>query len=370
MVNQRRLSRRIFVGGCIGITGLATSLMASSTRPQSADASSMSDMSDMSDMFGMSDMSGMATVAGVTPSMVGLPYTKGDVSPSANGFDPFKILTDFDPGKVTKLSSGQTLRDYTFVATNKNIVYGPGVSIPSIVYNGRLPGPSLRVNQGDFVRITFTNRSKVAQSLNVAGLLPSNPSSGRIQDKTFQLVPPGGQAVYTFNAAHFGLYTYQAFANPMALTAFKGPFGMIIVDPVPPRRPAPYEFVMVMSGCPRKIAKGVVTPVNNIYAINAVAFQFFKHPITIKTNQLVRIYLTNATEFDRINSFHLHGNLFNFYRSGTSLKPDEYTDTIILSHGQSAILEFTYTFPGQYMFHAHQAIFSDEGWLSTFNVVP
>jgi FtsP/CotA-like multicopper oxidase with cupredoxin domain len=367
MANQRRLSRRMFVGGCVGIAGLATSLMASPTKPQSAAASSTSDMSDM---FGMSDMSDMSTAAGTTPNMVGLPYTKGDVSPSANGFDPFKILTDFDPGKVTKLSNGQTLRDYTFVATNRNVLFGPKVSLPAIVYNGRLPGPSLRVNQGDFVRITFVNRSKVAQSLNVAGLLPSNPSGGHMQDMTFQPVPPGGQAVYTFNATHFGLYTYQAFANPMALTAFKGPFGMIIVDPVPPRQPKnAYEMAMVMSACPLKVPKGIVTPANDIYAVNAVAHQFFKHPITIRVNQLVRIYLTNATEFDRINSFHLHGNFFNVYRSGTSLHPDEYTDTIVLSHGQSAILEFSYTFPGQYMFHAHQAIFSDEGWLGTFNVV-
>jgi FtsP/CotA-like multicopper oxidase with cupredoxin domain len=357
MTNQRRLSRRMILGGCIGLAGLASNLGALSTSLQSAYASSSATMSDMS------DMSSNATID--TPSMVGLPYQQGDVAASTNGFDPLKMLTEFDPGKATKLSNGQIFRDYILTATNKNILLGPQIELPAVVYNGRLPGPFLRATQGDRIRITFVNQSNITHSINFAGLQPSNPT-GKPQDMTLQPVPKGGQAVYEFNASHFGVYTYQAFANPMANTTFRGLFGMLIIDPPTPR-PKALELAMVMSGSPLQVKPNAV-PVNNIYAINAVAFQFFKHPINIKVNQPVRIYLANATEFDRINSVHLHANLFNVYRSGTSLTPNEFTDTVILCHGQTAILEFMYKFPGQYMFHAHQAIFSDEGWTSTINV--
>jgi FtsP/CotA-like multicopper oxidase with cupredoxin domain len=161
---------------------------------------------------------------------------------------------------------------------------------------------------------------------------------------------------------------YQAFSNTV-LNVVRGLFGMFIVDPAPPR-PKALELAMIMSASPLKIDLKDNTPDNDIYGVNTVAFQFFKHPILLPMNQLVRVYLANATEFDRINSLHLHANLFNLYRSGTSLTPDEFTDTVILCHGQTAILEFMFQFPGDYMFHAHQAEFSDKGWMSTFRVTP
>jgi len=93
------------------------------------------------------------------------------------------------------------------------------------------------------------------------------------------------------------------------------------------------------------------------------------HPIQIKKDQLVRIYLVNMLEFDQINNFHLHANLYNVYRSGTNLVPDEYTDMITMSQGERSILEFKYKFPGQYMFHAHKTEFAEKGWMGLFLVM-
>jgi len=368
MTNQRRMSRRMLLGGSIGLVGLASSLV----NPQTAHASSALPqppvyntlyMPDMPDM----DMGSNATV-GLTPSMVGLPYQAGDVSPKLNGFDPAQMLATFDPGKVSKLPSGQTVRDYTLTATDKMIYLGPKIALAGSVYNGRLPGPYLRATQGDHIRITFINKSSVSHSINFSGLHPSN-SPGKMPDMAFQPVPKGGHTVYEFDATQFGLHMYQSFANPMTFTTLRGLFGMIIVDPPQPR-PKATELAMIMSASPLKIDLKDNTPDNDIYAVNAVAYQFFKHPYPLRMNEPIRVYLGNATEFDRINSFHLHANLFNLYRSGTSLTPDELTDTVILCHGQTAILEFTFKFPGQYMFHAHQAEFSDKGWTSAFNVIP
>ena len=372
MTNQRRMSRRMLLGGSIGLAGLASSLVALSINPQSVHASSalphppVYNTSDMPDMPGM-DMGSNATV-GLTPSMVGLPYQAGDVSPKLNGFDPAQMLTTFDPGKVSTLPSGQTVRDYTLTATDKMIYLGPKVVLAGSVYNGRLPGPYLRATQGDHIRITFINNSTVSHSINFSGLHPSNPP-GKMPDMAFQPVPKGGHTIYEFDAIQFGLHMYQSFANPMTFATLRGLFGMIIIDPPQPR-PKATELAMIMSASPLKVDLKDNTPDNDIYAVNAVAYQFFKHPYPLRVNEPIRVYLGNATEFDRINSFHLHANLFNLYRSGTSLTPDELTDTVILCHGQTAILEFTFKFPGQYMFHAHQAEFSDKGWTSAFNVTP
>ena len=70
---------------------------------------------------------------------------------------------------------------------------------------------------------------------------------------------------------------------------------------------------------------------NEVYAVNTVAFHYAKHPIQVKVGELVRIYLVNMTEFDLINSFHLHARMFRLYRTGTSLDHFEITDTV--THG-------------------------------------
>jgi FtsP/CotA-like multicopper oxidase with cupredoxin domain len=76
------------------------------------------------------------------------------------------------------------------------------------------------------------------------------------------------------------------------------------------------------------------------------------------------------TEFDLLNSFHLHGNFFRLYRTGTDLERYEWTDTVMLCQGERAVLEFTYDYPGKYMFHAHQSEFAELGWMGIFDVKP
>src|SRR5687768_6436200 len=60
---------------------------------------------------------------------------EGDVSAEVNGFDPVAMLTDFDDGTVSTLPSGQTLRDFRLVASEKTIEIAPGVFFPAWTYN-------------------------------------------------------------------------------------------------------------------------------------------------------------------------------------------------------------------------------------------
>jgi hypothetical protein len=73
-------------------------------------------------------------------------------------------------------------------------------------------------------------------------------------------------------------------------------------------------------------------------------------------------------EFDPINNFHLHANMFDYYPSGTRLQPDELTDIVTTNQGERGILEFKYKYPGKYMFHAHKTEFAEKGWMGTFLV--
>jgi len=280
---------------------------------------------------------------------------EGEVDPAANGFDPSAMLTDFDYGTVSTLPSGQTLREYQLIATEKLIEIAPGVTFPAWVYNGRAPGPTLRCTQGDRLRITFINGSSHPHSIHFHGI--HRPSMDGLAP-----VQPGERFVYEFDAEPFGLHLYHCHTVPFRRHIHKGLYGAFIIDP-PSARPPAKELVMVMNGFDTNFDAE-----NEIYAVNTVAFHYAKHPISVTLNELVRIYLVNMTEFDPVNSFHLHAGMFNVFRTGTRLEPHDYTDLVTLGQGERHILEFTLKFPGQYMFHAHQSEFSELGWLGIFDV--
>ena len=110
---------------------------------------------------------------------------------------------------------------------------------------------------------------------------------------------------------------------------------------------------------------------NEIYAVNTVAHEFMKRPIKINKDIPLRIYLINVTEFDPINSFHIHGNFFDYYDHGTTLLPtSKNIDTVMQCQAQRGIIEMSFEHhePGHYMFHAHQSEFAELGWMSTFEV--
>ena len=134
----------------------------------------------------------------------------------------------------------------------------------------------------------------------------------------------------------------------------------IIIDPRA-GRPAADEMVMVMNAFDTNFDAD-----NEVYAVNTVANAYMLDPIRVTVGRLVRIYLVNLTEFDVINSLHMHAMFFDVYRTGTSLTPGDRTDTVMLCQGERAILETTFRYPGDFMFHAHQSEFAELGWMGLF----
>ena len=337
MAESNFLSRRTFLGG-LGLAGIAGGAAAARAWLPGTPAVAHAQDHQPGDPVPM------------THNMV-----EGNVDSAANGFDPSVMLTDFDYGTVSTLPSGQTLREYQLVATEKLIEIAPGVTFPAWVYNGRVPGPTLRCTQGDRLRITFINGSSHPHSIHFHGI--HRPSMDGLMP-----VQPGERFVYEFDAEPFGLHLYHCHTVPFRRHIHKGLYGAFIIDP-PQTRPPAKELVMVMNAFDTNFDSE-----NEFYAVNTVAFHYAKHPIAVELNELVRIYLVNITEFDPVNSFHLHAGMFNVYRTGTRLEPHDYTDLITMGQGERHVLEFTLKYPGQYMFHAHQSEFSELGWLGIFDV--
>jgi manganese oxidase len=108
--------------------------------------------------------------------------------------------------------------------------------------------------------------------------------------------------------------------------------------------------------------------VNEIYTVNGKAFDYMMNPIVLQTGEQYRVYIINMLEFDAVNSIHVHGAMFNYFSAGTNKTADYLTDIVTLTNGDRGIMEFTYDYPGSYMFHAHQTLFTDLGWMGLFDV--
>jgi FtsP/CotA-like multicopper oxidase with cupredoxin domain len=281
------------------------------------------------------------------------------VDHAANGFNPTEVLRDFDWGRTRRLPGGRVVREWQLIAQEKEIEVAPGVKFAAWTYNGRVPGPTLRCREGELLRIRLVNGSPTPHTIHFHGIHPA--AMDGVPGAGAGVIEPGARTTYEFEARPFGLHLYHCHVNPLADHISKGLYGAFIVDPAQ-GRPEADEMVMVLNGFDTNFDRA-----NEIYAANTVAFHYANEPIEVGCNELVRIYLANLLEFDLVNSLHLHGNLFDYYPTGTALRPSEYTDTIMQCQGQRGIVEMRFPSPGNFMFHAHQSEFTELGWMGFFN---
>lgn len=364
MTKRQRISRRMFLGGGIGVAGLVSNVLALSTgsqgKPNIAYASSHISNNNDSSMAGMAGMAGMA--AGAVPS---LPYLLKGVNPQLNGgFDPSKFIQQFEKGKVQTVN-GQPTRVFNLVSVDRNITVaidnttGQAMqfgawAFGTSVATAQVPGPTLRCTQGENIVINYTNMTPFTHSIHFHGIHNTG------NDGSLIAAGPRQTVKYEFVADPPGLMAYHCHVFPASAHIGKGLYGAMIVDP-PAARPPMVELVMVMNAFP--IAPSTK---NTVYAFNTVANHYGRNQIAIPLGQPIRLYLVNMVCGEPAISFHLHANFFNRYPSGTKTTPTELNDMVTLSLLQREILEFTFDTkhftPGSYMFHSHD----DPGELGMF----
>lgn len=339
---------------------------------------------------------------------------------------PVEYLTHFNCGHISKDESGNTVRQFTLIVEENQkipITY-EGHIFEGWTFNGTIPGPTIRVTEGDLVRIRVINSNENTH----AHSLYSQPTH-YVKNNAFTMtgqpggtISPGRSFTYEFVAGPYGVYPYYCHVEPMADHINRGLYGMMIIDPKEPR-PRMTEMAMLLNGYdldldlegpitlpPVDSIDGVETNmpmnsssnnntnagtnmsnmndvsvpsipesgnsksasrekrVNEIYTVNGKAFDYMMNPIVLHTGEPYRVYIVNMLEFDSVNSIHVHGAMFDYYSAGTNKTADYLTDIVTLANGDRGIMEFTYDYPGTYMFHAHQTLFTDLGWMGLFDV--
>ncbi len=357
---------------------------------------------------------------------------------------PVEYLTYFNCGHVSKDETGRTVREFTLIVEeNEKIpISYEGHIFDAWTFNGTVPGPTIRVTEGDLVRIRIinSNENEHPHSLHTHSIHFAKNDGVSMGGYPGGAISPGRSFTYEFIAQPYGVYPYHCHVDPIADHINRGLYGMMIIDPKEPR-PQMTEMAMLMNGYdldldlegPTKlppaalfqtIEEGESTEnitegtqsnetgegtnmseghnsnetsadanmthisslpavedievadeedaveerVNEIYTVNGKAFEYMMNPVVLQTGTPYRVYLVNMLEFDLVNSFHLHGAMFDYYTAGTDETSDYSTDIVTLSQGDRGFMEFTYAYPGTYMFHAHQTEFTDLGWMGLFDV--
>lgn len=272
--------------------------------------------------------------------------------PSDLPFDPQACLRSFERGRVV-MEQGRAVREFEVEARSINLPLAEGVVFKAWTLDGRVPGPTLRANQGERIRVVFRNRESTSHSLHVHGVHPAAMDG-------LEPVLKGRSAIYEFDLHEAGLFPYHCHVAPVSRHVGKGLFGLLLVDPVP-ARPAADELVLVMGGYDLNNDGR-----NELYAFNGIPDAYMHQPIRIRQNAMVRIYLLNMTELESPLTFHTHANTFEVVRPGWR----ERTDVITLGVAERQILELRYPFPGRYMIHPHQDQIAERGCMGFVEVLP
>ncbi|MEG4213997.1 multicopper oxidase domain-containing protein [Microcoleus sp. Pol14C6] len=274
---------------------------------------------------------------------------------TVSNINPMQIARDFDYGTVTR-ENGRTVREFRLEANTSIVQLNSAVTFNTWNVNNRVPGPTLRATEGDRIRVIFYNKAGHSHSLHFHGVHTSEMDG-------VKPVKNGSVFIYEFDANPYGLHLYHCHIEPVTRHIGKGLYGMFIIDPPKPRPPAD-EIMLIMGGYDVNEDEK-----NELYAFNGLPNYYMNNPIPIYKNQLIRLYVLNLIEYEAAVTFHLHANFFDVYRTGMTLTPSERTDVITMGVAERHILEFTYGYPGKYMFHPHQDAIAEAGCMGVFEVI-
>lgn len=232
----------------------------------------------------------------------------------------------------------------------------PGVAYEAWTFDGRVPGPVVRVTVGDTVDFTLVNRAMMPHSMDfhAAQIAPS---------RVYTNVLPGDSIRYTWVPQVPGAFLYHCGTAPVAMHIANGMYGALIVDPVRPLPPA-REFVFVQSEFYTQKAAGTPTAQqldwNKLLGLapdwivfNGIANQYAEHPIRVPAGEPVRLYVVDAGP-NRVSAFHVVGAIFS--RVYVDAVPDhawQGVQTADVPVGGGLIFETRLAEPGTYPFVTH-----------------
>jgi FtsP/CotA-like multicopper oxidase with cupredoxin domain len=279
------------------------------------------------------------------------------------------------------MQTSQPTREFSLVAAPVRWEIQPGLVVDGWGYNGQIPGPELRVREGDLVRVQLRNDLPVPTTIHWHGIDVPLAQDG-VPGLSQEPVLPGGSFTYEFTATNPGTRWYHSHVDSNAQLEL-GLYGAFIVEP---RQPGPllfdreYTYLLdekALDFTP-DVALGRASPRGSesgngrggllsydVFLLNGRAGDAIA-PMHIGAGEHIRVRLINAGNL--VHAMHLHGQSFKVIATDGNPVPQAQQwlkDTVLLGPGERYDLEVDGTNPGVWMFHCHMPNHQDNGMMTT-----
>jgi nitrite reductase (NO-forming) len=263
-----------------------------------------------------------------------------------------------------------TVHSVTIEATEESLEIAPGVTQLMWMFNGTVPGPTLRGKVGDVFEITLVNKGAFGHSIDFH-------ASKVAWNDEMRTIDAGESLVYRFEAKHAGIYMYHCGSAPVIHHIGMGMYGAIIVD-APELEPVDHEYVFVQSELYRASNPDEPADFTRMVAeqwdavvFNGFVNQYRDHPIRVEPGERIRAWVQNDGPSEN-SSWHVVGTVFDtVYKEGQYLlRRDDGSmggsQAIDLQPAQGGFVEFTFDEPGLYPFVTHKFASASKGALGFF----
>lgn len=234
-------------------------------------------------------------------------------------------------------------------------------SVEAYAFNHQVPGPRIRVTEGDRVRINVTNNLPEETSVHWHGLILPNDMDGAA-DVTQDPIAPGDTFTYEFTAAAAGTYFYHSHKEPDRQQGL-GLYGALIIDPRDPSRDAAYDYdqeVVIQLQewlerdgytYPAMMMEGALP---NFFTINGRAYPETQR-ISMRVGERLRVRFI-GTHNNFIHPMHIHGGPFEIVETDGYPVPRAarlIKDTVNVGPGERYDVIWEARRPGKWLLHCH-----------------
>ena len=263
---------------------------------------------------------------------------------------------------------GGDLIEVEMVVEEKLMTVAEGFEQLVWTFNGEVPGPVLRTEVGDTVRVHLSNpiESEVPHSVDFH-------ASQVAWNDEMRSIEPGEDLVYEFTTDYAGVWMYHCGTDPVLHHIANGMFGMVITEPEGGLPPIENEFFFVQNewylgpqGEVSSFAKAdQAAPAPDFVMFNGVAKQYLDNPIEVPTGEDVRLFVLDVgPSID--SSFHIVGTIFHAVtKEGVHLVEGNDgswgSQAVDLAPAQGAIIELRTAEDGLYPIVTHSFNFPGRG---------
>lgn len=289
-----------------------------------------------------------------------------------------KVRTTVQPAYDARLApaSDAEIKEFIIPITHETIEISKGVKYEGWTFGGTVPGPTIRVRQGDRVRIKVVNKSVMPHSIDFhSARIPAN-----VAYRTFN---PGDSISFEFIARDPGAFMVHCGTPPVTMHIMQGMYLAIIVDPREGwGTKADKEFVIVQSEfyATTDSATGTTTADWNaamaknakFVVFNGRASQYKETPLEVDVGDRVRFFVVNAGPSFR-SDFHIVGALFDrVFTDGNPRHVAERVQTQMIPAGGGAVFETVFekdaSGEGIYPFVTHSFADAEKGAVGLIRV--